>query len=103
MDVYEYVVPFHMNDSISFRPTSQASHAGDSTTRTPKHDTGVGSGVWLGWFFYVTAVAIIAMAAASVGNSLALRRLESEVSVLRANVAAMQNTLQKSPQPRQSQ
>ena len=28
--------------------TSKASHAGDSTTQNPEHDTGVGSGVWFG-------------------------------------------------------
>ena len=28
--------------------TSQVNHAGDSIPQTPKHDTGVGSGVWLG-------------------------------------------------------
>lgn len=30
--------------------TSQVSHAGDSTTQHTKHDTGVGSSVWLGRF-----------------------------------------------------
>ena len=32
-------------------PTSKASHAGDSIPQTPKHDTGVGSGDWLGFRF----------------------------------------------------
>jgi len=51
VDVYEYVVLFHMNGKTFFSPTSKASHAGDSTPQNPEHDTGVGSGDWLGRVF----------------------------------------------------
>ena len=37
-------------NDIIFGRTSQVNHAGDSTKQTPKHDTGVGSGVWFGRF-----------------------------------------------------
>ena len=57
-----------------------------------------------GWapFFFFTALGTLAMAAASVGNSLALQRLRAEVVELRATVAAMQNTPPQSQQPPQA-
>ena len=56
-----------------------------------------------GWapFFFFTALGTLALAAASVGNSLALQRLRAEVAELRAMVAATQNTPPLSPQPPQ--
>lgn len=62
---------------------------------------GVVSTRWLGWFFFFTALGTLAMAVASVGNSLRMERLRAEVEELRAAVAAMQNMQPRSQQPPQ--
>lgn len=56
----------------------------------------------VGLFFFFTALGTLAMAAASVGNSLAVRALRSEVAELREAVAAMQNKPPQLQQPPQS-
>ena len=47
---------------------------------------GIGSIGWLGAFFLFTALGTLAMAVASVGNSLAIRRVRDEVAALRTEV-----------------
>ena len=64
-----------------------------------------------GWapFFFVTALGTLAMAVASVGNSVRIREawaevraLRAEVEELQATVASMQNTPPKLPPPPQA-
>ena len=68
----------------------------------PQRLTGLGSRAWLGRFFF-TALGVIAVAVASVGNSMAMQRLWAEVAGLQLELSAMQKTRQLSPPPHQSQ
>ena len=77
-------------------PTSKASHVGDSIPQTPKHDTGVGSGVWLGDFLGPLCIAVIIISGACTIHFTSERvRIEQEAAAAyHAEFERMRSTLE---------
>ena len=83
-------------NDIIFGRTSQVNHAGDSIPQTPKHDTGVGSGVWLGDFLGPLCIAVIIISGACTIHFTSERvRIEQEAAAAyHAEFERMRSTLE---------